>query len=508
MSPNKFSWQETKPGQWERGIDEAEQFYTSLAKAYEGSGRTFFAVTGHISFSVPLEDGASRQETEQRIEDALRKAWIRLRYDHPTLASRVEYNVEQQKCVKVYRMLSGDALPLWLENTFQTVSNAASGAEWCNSDPPVPALPTLFLVKTPPSPGRVHADLVLRSRHDILDGMGTLHMFDNLFARAAQAYAEQATYALPGFGHEWVNLSPPFRVAADIPPCLRPEQRALFDEIISHNTSLKKDVEIASVPLQTGATAPGRHQRIAITLTDRETERIRAACRHLGFSVTHVYHAAAAMAVRDAQERQSRPRNVRYLNYCLINERRHCRTPYCTPAHAASVYHSVSGRSLAIDLAVPGSSNDSSNTVPSELENDRLREEFLDIAAKVRTYYLKIRDDPDHISMAPTYWAMSTLPYPSDGATPPVPHPNPTPSVSISSMGMIENVVCAKHGVFDLEDPWATGEELGTGLGLFLGTWKGRLTLSAAYNEAWHGRSEVLGFAERCNRLVVQALGS
>jgi hypothetical protein len=39
---------------------------------------------------------------------------------------------------------------------------------------PVPALPTLFLVKTPPSPGRVHADLACPTppRHDILDGMG------------------------------------------------------------------------------------------------------------------------------------------------------------------------------------------------------------------------------------------------------------------------------------------------------------------------------------------------
>ncbi|RMJ20886.1 hypothetical protein PHISP_08245 [Aspergillus sp. HF37] len=103
--PNKFSWQETKPGQWERDIDKAEQFYTSLAKAYEGSGRTFFAIT-------------------------------------------VEYNVEQQKSVKVYRTLSGDHS--WLENTFQTVSEAVCGTEWCNSDPPVPALPTLFLVKIPP----------------------------------------------------------------------------------------------------------------------------------------------------------------------------------------------------------------------------------------------------------------------------------------------------------------------------------------------------------------------
>jgi len=42
------------------------------------------------------------------------------------------------------------------------------------------------------------------------------------------------------------------------------------------------------------------------------------------------------------------------------------------------------------------------------------------------------------------------------------------------------------------------GEELGSGLGCFLGTWRGRLTLSAAWNESWHGKEEVEGFLESC----------
>lgn len=49
--------------------------------------------------------------------------------------------------------------------------------------------------------------------------------------------------------------------------------------------------------------------------------------------------------------------------------------------------------------------------------------------------------------------------------------------------------------------------ELGTGLGLFLGTWKGVLTLTAAYNDAWHGKEEVVRLIDRCNVIVVQGLG-
>lgn len=47
-----------------------------------------------------------------------------------------------------------------------------------------------------------------------------------------------------------------------------------------------------------------------------------------------------------------------------------------------------------------------------------------------------------------------------------------------------------------------TGEELGTGLGLFLGTFRGEMELSAAFNEAWHTAEEVHGFLDRCERIV------
>jgi hypothetical protein len=68
-------------------------------------------------------------------------------------------------------------------------------------------------------------------------------------------------------------------------------------------------------------------------------------------------------------------------------------------------------------------------------------------------------------------------------------------------------MISPSQGAFELDTPWVTGEELGTGLGLFLGTWKGVLTLSAAYNDAWHDKEEVVRFIERCNVIVVQGLG-
>ena len=58
MDPyERFIWREARPGTWQRDIDEPEQFYAAIAKLYEGSGRMFFAITGHISLIIIYNRG-------------------------------------------------------------------------------------------------------------------------------------------------------------------------------------------------------------------------------------------------------------------------------------------------------------------------------------------------------------------------------------------------------------------------------------------------------------------
>jgi hypothetical protein len=268
--------------------------------------------------------------------------------------------------------------------------------------------------------------------------------------------------------------------------------------ILKHNASLREGIQTASPPFQRQNTLPGKHQRVAVTLSENTTARLLEKCRSLGLSVTHAYHAAIALAVRDLQERKENERMVRYISYCLVNERHHCKPPYSTPSHPASVYHSVSGRCLAVDLTVPALGSFKDTSTDEEI--------FRAIAQHVRDYYLEIRDNQEYIKLVPSFWAMSILPYPGPDL-PQIPARNETPSVSISSMGVLDKVIRHSYGSFSVENPWVTGEELGTGLGVFLDTWKGRLTLSAAYNDAWHGKKEVLDVLNGCNDIAFQGLG-
>lgn len=503
MIPNYESlhWRETSPGRWERDIDEAEQFYTTMARVYEGSGRVFFGMTGHISLSVPVE-GPSSRETQDRVYNALRQAWLQLRYDHPTIASWTEFDVTSRKSKKVYQGFdekrTADA---WLDSTLQVVETGVSGKEWCNRDPPVPKMPTIFMiVPSMQLDGFFRCDLVLRCHHDVIDGIGTLHLLDNLIKNAAHAWDRPRTLT---FGDESKNLSPPLRVAALIPTSLSADQQAQCDELAAYNASLRSGVEIASLPYHKGAELPGRHQRVDLTLPQDQTQKVLAACKKMGVSVTHAYHAGIAIIVRDLQTRSEEERVVRYINYCLINERSHCNPPYNTPAHAASVYHSVSGRSLIVDMTVPAKGAKSDAEMKSQETS-----EFQHVASEIRKHYLEIRDDAGHLPKVPHYWTMGTPAYPGpEEGVPPVPKPNAYPSVSISSMGVVDRIITPVQGVFQLSDPWVTGEELGTGLGVFLGTFRGELALSAAYNDAWHDRDEAMDFLTRCNEVVRRGLG-
>ncbi|KAJ5504896.1 hypothetical protein N7463_007770 [Penicillium fimorum] len=493
----EFAWTQTEPGRWERNIDEVEQFYTTLARRFEGTGRTFFAMTAHISFSVP--QGTILQDSIA----ALKNAWLQLRYDHPTIASWVEYDSKSSRCKKIYESFQGGdtvSHKAWLDETFRIVSNGQTGKEWCNSDPPVPKLPTLFLITRASPPNNYQADVVLRSQHDTIDGIGSLHLLNNLF-KYASLFLENPSSALPKFGNEWKNLSPPLRVAARIPVSLEEKQEIRLREISEANASLREGIEIVKLPFQHGQAAPRRHQRVELNLDLEQSRKLLYAIKRIGASVTHVYHAAIALVLRDLQYRGPNERKVHYINYSLINERPLCKEPYNSPRHAAAVYHSVSGSSLVISMSVPSRTEDQErNAIKPK------KEEFLGIVEQVKTYYLGIRDDKEHISLAPHYWALSTPAYPDGPDVPPVPAQNEEPSVSISSLGVIDNIVSPCHGQFELESPWVTGEELGKGLGLFLGTFRGRMCLSAAYNDAWHDENEVSKFLRDCNELVVLGL--
>jgi hypothetical protein len=464
----------------------------------------FFAMTGFASLSVPVDSASTIERTSDKLEAALRHAWLSMRYNHPTLASWVEYNPQSKQLRKVYDSCVSEAeREAWLQATFKPVQTTMSGREWANNDPPAPDLPTLFVIAPGMTEGNaVSRDIVFRSPHEIVDGIGTLQLLANLLRNASEVYAQPET-AIPSFGDEHKNLTPSFRTAAGLSLELSPADKQRFDDILADNQSVQSDLPRCILPFKPGALVPGVHKRTSLTLSTTQTTNLLTSCKKASLTPTHAYHAAIALALRDLQP-QSPSRTVRYISYSLINNRKDCAPPYNSSSHPVSVMHSVSGRSLVCDMPIP-----SPPTTPTPSPTD-----FKSLVTKVHAFYTAIATDKTHLARIPSYWArdtpnlpLETLSPPPGASTPPVPPPDDAPSVSISSMGRLDDIIAHRYGAIAVDDPWITGEELRSGFGLFLGTWKGRLSLSAAYNDAWHVEDEVRAFLERCTRIVTEGMG-
>ncbi|KAF7533712.1 hypothetical protein G7054_g6827 [Neopestalotiopsis clavispora] len=502
-SYDDYTWHQTSPEIWQRDVDEIELFYYSLAKKYEGTGKMFFAITGHLSLRVELH-GQAPDLSRQRLKAALRRGWQALRYEHPTIASQVSHDVYTGRAVKTYELCNNrDKLDSWLRETLIETPGGQTGEEWANSNPPAPRLATMFVLepteKHISDPNTIRIDLVFRSPHEIIDGVGTLHMLNNFMKLVGNAYKDADDFKDPNpDGTETENLSPPFRVAASVPFGLTDHQQK---HLLAQNTQKaaagQDEGDIRNIGLhfdENGPKVPGYHQRVAVNFSREETKSILAACKRLDITVTHAFHAAIALAIRDLQERTDHPQKVRYVNYILRNERNSCNSPYNTSRHAVSVYHSVSGRALTVDMIVP--------PITSTTTADETIKEFRSALDEIKTFYNEVRDDADHYALCLPIWRAATPELPQSGYSPPIPPPNAKPTVSISSMGSIDSIIEQRHGSITVHSPWVTGEELGTGLGLFLGTFDDKMCLSAAYNDAWHTAYEVLGFLQHCTETV------
>ncbi|TMW64690.1 hypothetical protein Poli38472_011570 [Pythium oligandrum] len=500
----KFEWKEISTGVWQRDIDEVEHFYAALKQLFAGSGRMFYAITGHVVLNTPVPEGVKADEFAARLDAALRQAWLHIRHDYPTIASRVHLD-ESGVPKKTYNAFpvgdaAAEAIEEWLKTTFKPVETTATGVEWCDRDPPAPQVPTLFVL-TPPlaeDATTIRRDVVLRSPHDILDGMGTMALFNTLLKHAAGILESVEPVALPVFGEEHVRLSPPLRVAAQIPAELTPEEEAALGAIIQGNLGAwVAGKEIAVLPYKPGNEVPGVHHRASLLLSEAETTEILKKAKALGLTATHAFHAAIAIVSRDLQPRKEAAREVRHLNYTLLSERVKCLPPYNTAEHAVTDYHSIAEQSVIVDLVVPA--------VGEEVTLEQHIEEFKKVGEIIKGYYVNPRNDPDHLKRIPGYWKSNFVPFvPVSPPTPPP--PQPAPWASLSSIGLIDSVLDAKHGPIEVQHPWVTSERLDNGLGVFLSTFQGRLELSSTWNEAWHEKEKVDDFLQRCKEVVVRAL--
>ncbi|KAF4964401.1 hypothetical protein FSARC_7666 [Fusarium sarcochroum] len=492
----RFQWQSSSHGAWERDLDECEEFYRLSTKKGQGC----FPITGCASFQLKT----SGVKSDSRVEEALQKAWTCLRHQHPTLGSRIERDDETDKWKRVYRPFQNDRdQENWLRSTFKIVDSDSSALRWLDHDASSFEVPTAFLVKSKEDPPR--QTLFLRCPHDITDGVGILHLIDQLFVQASIAYTQQDEYqhALQDDGLEHTRLSPSLRIAASIPKSLSESQRKRHQEIQTRNAGVYNHPAMLGLPPSsvTSSTPDGRVHRLLISIPKAVSTRILTGCKAVaqGVSVTHVFTSALVLALRDLQPRKHNPYPVRYVNHAMINLRPYCSPPYDSPDHAAAAYHTVSAQALGIDLVVSGSADETAADT-SELSR---------VAIDVGDFYKQVKpissgDVHEQVFLAPlTFKTLS----PPPGSDPHSVSETPFCPVALSSIGNVATIVSASSDVFELTSVWAASEPIGAGVAVFLGSWNGKIELSSVFNTRYHDPDYLDGFLRSIVDHVCKGLG-
>lgn len=522
---DRFQWRYTASGLWERDLDEVELFYSSIAKLTREAGAGCFPVTACVNIQASVADDVTNEEANDRIESAIQRAWVTLRYEHPSLASWTDYDEETDKWTKFYSPLpSPDRDTVGeqqqrLASTLVMVESDMTGIEWLNDDPILFQRSTLFILRpsTTETTGNGHLKrtLLLRCPHEITDGIGVLHLLQQLLAHVAKAYELDDAYVMPVFGNEAKNLSPPLRTAASLPQTPTAEQLRYLNAIKNKNASLQADMPLFGLPLSAEKATAGKRQYLPLSLSNSLSAQVLSGCKARGVSVTHAFSAALILALRDLQPRSDRALPMRYFNQALINLRNACRPPFDTGAYAAAVYHMLSVEGISVDVVVPA--------IGAEQESETKIKEFAAVTDQVRDFFATIRGSEsvllsDLIAVSPLVWASITPSLSraaketssqtkSEANSPDDTAPPPFSSVSLSSIGNINSIISPNHGALLVSDAWVAAESMGPGVALFLGTWEGKSTLIASFGSNWHDTRYVKRFLRRILERMVEGLG-
>ena len=442
-----MSWKEVYPRRFERPLDDIEIFFKTIAD----QGATFDREHWAVSIYAQFQCNMSSVDTEL----GLRTSWKTMRYDHPEIASFVVGNQ------KVYEVPSPTTLDSWMADTFHVEPFATADRLFSKSRPsPFPTLH--YLPKT--------SEILIRSSHWRIDGIGALHLLNNFF----RAFSQLRCVI---FGNEWRNLTPGLSEAAKLSQSPTEKASEAVANLLRQYTG---NLPSIGLPTQIEKQTPGGTRLTRLTIPPDTTLAILSSCGSQGYSVTTALHAALVavtehVAPRDAQLK-------RYTSWCSFNLRPYVQRRYSDSTHAVAVY--LVGFPLTI--------------TPSTFANNtaQLKEIYSNFASPQSAFKFETCLTP-YIKEATTLFSQ---PQSED-------LPAPTEPV-LNSVGVVDRYLQQQHGdAVAITDFWLATETLSRQLTVYVWTWQGRMVFSTCYNEEFYKEDTVKDLLERMRDMLLVELG-
>lgn len=510
---DRYKWEKSAAGTWERAVDEAERFYAALSREPSNPEFAEFPITASSTFTAPVEDSARLEDVDTRAEMAFRDAWLALRSECPTIASWIQHDPKTKSWKRCYESFH-DAMDYdapkdeWLSTTFQPLRVESSIEDWFNTDPPTYKRPTLFFVRrTTPSDGKglFTGAIFLRCCHDLIDAHGLLQLMNRLYDLAAKFYTGFTNARIVSYRQEIERLCPPVKVAAHLTASPSPTVQDKFDHLKIENIKTQTNGPFLGLPISGNDSEEGRSSRQSATLSRETSARLLTKCKAKGYTITHALSAALVLALRNKQPAAEAGTTVmRYAAQAIVSLRHLDRPDVSSSlANAATNYHMIAPTTVASDVDV-------SPTRPTSAAREA--EEFDALAAQFREYYVSVRPpaqassptfDPDLLEMSPMMWDFfREMLSAAKGAA-----VQPMASVGVSSLGNISSLVRADRSPFALTDAWVSGEGVGSSIPVMIQTFEGRVGVSAMHKTQYFDGDFIKVFLDEVLATAVACMG-
>ena len=433
-------WIEEPPGTWSRALDATEAHYISMASTAKSYGREF----GFLTIIMKIDFGGVDPI------DSARNAWLAIRQKYPSLASSIDGHK------RVYRTASDLEIQSWLEETFITYPERSSDQ----------TAQHLRLDLRPTKRAQLHVlpqsrEILLHTGHDVIDGHAMLFFVNNLLEGIRNPFQGL------NFGSEAANLPPPLSLAANITPATSTQETQVKDRVNDWFAALPW----LSLKAVNTDKEPGNTIMQSEKLNTAETKAIITAAKAKGFTPTHVFEAAAILAVA-ALDPESGGKS--YGSCGIFSMRQQCVLRW---------RESVIPYLTILPMVIK----------PTIFENT---------AAQLKAYYADPKADVQNFLslVEPIFQTFTKM-----GASYTAP-PGENQMISLSSIGRFEPVLQSVHGTVKLEDLCLMYETPNAAVNSFLWTRVGVMSWQVVYNEVYYEQETIARWIEMTKRILFEGL--
>jgi hypothetical protein len=428
-------WTKTNSGTWTDEYDGAEKVFYSMSQAFKRHNREHGSVYAICRIRGP-----------DALGEKLRQAWIRVRFDFPALT------VFERGGQKTYLAATDANIETWANDSFW-VDEEADSARQVVGDLHLRRLPCLVFVPR-------SSEVLFHCSHWRVDALGACMVLDRLFSILAELANTTASLEPPRWELEHGNLSPSLEDAygSAKEPTATTETKA--EEIRQRNFDTA--YPSAGLPYRGDqSTPPGASRCRRVVFGEDVSTQLILACKARGFTVTAAVHAACAASV---------------FEVCAAN-------PRCD---AYSTVVSANLRPL-----FPGAvGNYACGTYVTGITHTLRRGDgFGSWCRQLTSGYRGDWDPPAYMDALRSIYrvhgkAMAELA--ASGARP------PASNVTVSSLGVLDDrYLRADHGAVQVEDFHLGSAIMGRQPTLYIWTFRGCLTLSVDYNEAYYSEHQI-----------------